>query len=103
MPKKDRKKLSKKRKCDELKDWFPLTFEKIIEPMEKDLESHRIDVIEKWNEKVQASSGFAMQKKFKVINQSFSTLYSQLSNDKDRLIKRTRLNRSNVSIIGMVC
>ena len=85
-----------------MNDWFPLTFEKVIEPLEKELESHSVGVIEKWNEKVQASSGFAMQKKFKVINQSFSALFSQLDNDRDRLMKRTRLNRSNVSMIGMV-
>jgi protein AATF/BFR2 len=61
-----------------------------------------VSIVEKWNEKVKASSGLALQKKFKVINQGFTAIYKQLDHDRVRLIKRTRLNRGNIAIIGKV-
>ena len=102
MSEKEKKKISKKRPHDDMQEWSANTFERVIKPVEKVLEPYRVSTVEKWTEKVQASNGLAMQKKFKVINQGFATMYQQLDHDKERLIKRTRLNRGNVSIIGKV-
>ena len=102
MSEQEKKKVSKKRSFEDMNEWLETTFTSVINPMDAVLEPYRVSVAQKWSEKVQAASGFAMQKKFKVINQSFSTLFSQLDHDKERLMKRTRLNRGNISIIGMV-
>lgn len=82
----------------------------------------RNETIDKWNQKVQVASGTAsLQKKFKVINQvsrffdilfsnraahrplSSQSVLSQIQhilNDKDRLIKRSQLKRSEYKIFG---
>jgi protein AATF/BFR2 len=102
MSKQEKKKISKKRSFNDMGEWLDTTVNSVINPMDTVLEPYRVSVTQKWSEKVQAASGLAMQKKFKVINQSFSTLFSQLDHDKERLMKRTRLNRGNISIIGTV-
>jgi protein AATF/BFR2 len=78
------------------------TFQLVVNPIEKALEPYRVSTAEKWTEKAQASSGLAMQKKFKVINQGFTAVYQQLEHDEERSRQRTRLNKGNISIIGKV-
>ncbi|RKO92008.1 apoptosis-antagonizing transcription factor [Blyttiomyces helicus] len=60
----------------------------------------RDQTIEKWNNKVQVAGGIPMQKKFKAINQSVLSQIKQVVSDKDRLIKRTQLNRADVRSLG---
>ncbi|EMG49164.1 BFR2 Protein BFR2 [Candida maltosa Xu316] len=81
------------------------SFEKYSEITEKadlKLNSHRNQVLTKWSAKVTNSSGSnAMNaSKFKSINQSFEQQVKNNLSDMDRLIKRTKLNRRNVTPIG---
>ncbi|KAJ3080561.1 hypothetical protein HK102_002967 [Quaeritorhiza haematococci] len=64
--------------------------------------SYRDQTIEKWNAKIQmASAGaFGLQKKFKAINQSVLTQVKNVLSDRERLLKRTRLNRSDLRSLG---
>jgi protein AATF/BFR2 len=66
------------------------------------LESHRGAILTKWSRKVNASSGSsALQAaKFKSLNQTAEVQVRSMLADMDRLVKRTRLNRSNVTILG---
>jgi len=56
------------------------------------------DTLEKWNRKVQTTAG--IQKHFKAVNQSIVSQIEQLLTDKDRLIKRTQLKRSDYKSLG---
>jgi len=56
------------------------------------------DTLEKWNRKVQTTAG--IQKQFKAVNQSIVSQIDQLLADKDRLIKRTQLKRSDFKSLG---
>jgi len=56
------------------------------------------DILEKWNRKVQTTAG--IQKQFKAVNQSIVSQIEQLLSDKDRLIKRTQLKRSDYKSLG---
>lgn len=66
------------------------------------LNSRRNQILTKWSAKVANSSGSnAMNaNKFKTINQSFEQQVNNNLSDMDRLIKRTKLNRRNVTPIG---
>jgi len=58
------------------------------------------EILEKWNRKVQTTAG--IQKQFKAVNQSIVSQIEQLLTDKDRLIKRTQLKRSDYKSLGKV-
>ncbi|KAI9096155.1 apoptosis-antagonizing transcription factor [Phlyctochytrium arcticum] len=73
---------------------------KDIHTLDTEFKAFRDPTIEKWSAKVQLTSGAAMQKKFKAINQSTLSQIRQVLNDKDRLIKRTQLRRSEYRILG---
>lgn len=73
-----------------------------MEALDKALEAHREAVLTKWSRKVNASSGAtALQaSKFKSLNQTAAVQVKSMLTDMDRLVKRTRINRSNVSVLG---
>jgi len=56
------------------------------------------EILEKWNKKVQTTAG--IQKQFKAVNQSIVAQIEQLLTDKDRLVKRTQLKRSDFKSLG---
>ncbi|KAJ3206907.1 hypothetical protein HK099_000398 [Clydaea vesicula] len=61
----------------------------------------RDEVIEKWYNKIKSAGGGALlNKKFKAVDQSTLTQIRVTLMDHDRLIKRTRLKRSNYNVIG---
>jgi protein AATF/BFR2 len=66
-----------------------------VQEVSSQFTDHRNAVIEKWNRKTQiASGGSALtQKRFKAINQSVLTQIGSILEDRDRLIKRTRMKR----------
>jgi protein AATF/BFR2 len=70
--------------------------------MEIGFKQYRDETIEKWNTKVQMSSGELAQKKFKVINQSVVDQIKTSMANPEKLIKRTQLNRSGIKVIGKV-
>ena len=72
----------------------------ILEPLEKEFISYRNDTIEKWSSKVQLANGIPLDKKFKVINQSIVSQLEQSKTDRERLVKRTQLKRSDYKILG---
>lgn len=71
-----------------------------ISPLDTTFIPFRNQTIEKWNNKVQMASGTPSHKKFKAINQSVLSQIKQILGDKDRLIKRTQLKRSEYRPLG---
>lgn len=66
------------------------------------LQSYRDKVLLKWSRRVQATSGSAAlnSNKFKSLNQTSDIQVKTVLADMDRLVKRTRLNRSGIKILG---
>ncbi|KAI8928401.1 apoptosis-antagonizing transcription factor [Entophlyctis helioformis] len=75
-------------------------FDDVIAPLDAGFVAFRDETIDKWNSKVQVASGIPLQKKFKVINQSIVSQIHQILQDRERLVKRTQLSRSDYPIIG---
>lgn len=69
-----------------------------------ELVERRENVLGKWSRKVQLSSGSSalQSSKFKSLNQSAATQVSSVLADMDRLVKRTRTNRSRYELNGEV-
>lgn len=69
-----------------------------------ELVERRENVLGKWSRKVQLSSGSSalQSSKFKSLNQSAATQVSSVLADMDRLVKRTRTNRSCYELNGEV-
>ncbi|KAF9433880.1 hypothetical protein BGZ76_008862 [Entomortierella beljakovae] len=82
---------------DEL--WESKTW-KDIEGLDDGWRSYRNNTLEKWSNKVQIASGIPLNKKFKAMNQGIMTQISQTMVDKERLLKRTQLKRSEYHILG---
>lgn len=81
------------------------TFEATLDNMEKldtEFKAYETSVLTKWSQKVQASSAASAlnSSKFKALNQSSANQVAATLADMDRLVKRTRMNRSNVVILG---
>lgn len=81
------------------------TFEATVDNMEKldtEFKAYETSVLTKWSQKVQASSAASAlnSSKFKALNQSSANQVAATLADMDRLVKRTRMNRSNVVILG---
>lgn len=76
------------------------SWSEVLEPMEQQFEGYRNETIEKWNNKIRAANGIPLQKKFKVINQSIVSQIQAAATDRERLVKRTQLRRSQYSILG---
>lgn len=72
--------------------------------LDESLSSFKNSVLTKWSHKVQSASGASAlnSTKFKAINQSAAQQVEANLLDMDRLIKRTRLNRRNVTPLGYV-
>lgn len=70
-----------------------------LQELETAMHPNRNLIIDKWNTKVQVSNG-GMQTKFKVIDTSVVAQLEGMEKDKERLVKRTRLNRSGLAILG---
>ncbi|ANB13759.1 Bfr2p [Sugiyamaella lignohabitans] len=89
------KKLSKKRS-------LTTAFEN-AQSLDKPLYGYRESVLTKWSQKVQSSTGsMALQSsKFKSLNQTAAIQVSTVLADMERLVKRTKLNRSNVKALGL--
>ncbi|KAG0357677.1 apoptosis-antagonizing transcription factor [Gamsiella multidivaricata] len=73
---------------------------KDMEALEDGWRSYRNNTLEKWSNKVQIASGIPLNKKFKAMNQGIMTQISQTMADKERLVKRTQLKRSEYHILG---
>ncbi|KAK3839095.1 MAG: apoptosis-antagonizing transcription factor [Linnemannia elongata] len=73
---------------------------KDIEGLDEGWRSYRNNTLEKWSNKVQIASGIPLNKKFKAMNQGIMTQISQTMADKERLLKRTQLKRSEYHILG---
>ena len=74
------------------------------ERLDKVLEIYRNNTLVKWSHKVQSASGAQAlnTSKFKALNQSAAQQVEVNLVDMDRLIKRTRLNRRNVTPLGRI-
>ncbi|ORX55087.1 hypothetical protein DM01DRAFT_1335384 [Hesseltinella vesiculosa] len=64
--------------------------------------SYRNGTLEKWSNKVQASSTANMGKKFKAFDQNVLTQIDNVMAEKESLIKRTQLQRAEYAIVGKV-
>ncbi|KAF8951150.1 hypothetical protein BGZ46_004139, partial [Entomortierella lignicola] len=73
---------------------------KDMEALDDSWRSYRNNTLEKWSNKVQIASGIPLNKKFKAMNQGIMTQISQTMADKERLVKRTQLKRSEYHILG---
>ncbi|CEG64373.1 hypothetical protein RMATCC62417_01354 [Rhizopus microsporus] len=60
----------------------------------------RNSTLEKWSNKVQVAAGARLNKKFKAFDQNIMTQIEHVLGDKENLIKRTQLQRSEYKIIG---
>ncbi|KAG5369211.1 Protein BFR2 [Yarrowia sp. C11] len=91
--------------ADDVKLSTKRTFEATLDNMEKldsEFKTYETSVLTKWSQKVQASSAASAlnSSKFKALNQSSANQVAATLADMDRLVKRTRMNRSNVVILG---
>lgn len=70
--------------------------------LETALTPYRDAVLTKWSRKIQAASGASAlnQSKFSIQNQNAKLQVSTHLADMDRLVKRTRVNRSNYVVLG---
>lgn len=92
-------------KIDSIKISKKRTFENAIDnatQLENKLTPYRDAVLTKWSRKVQAASGASAlnQSKFSIQNQNAQLQVSTNLADMDRLVKRTRINRSNYVVLG---
>ncbi|KAI9280071.1 apoptosis antagonizing transcription factor-domain-containing protein [Sporodiniella umbellata] len=62
----------------------------------------RNSTLEKWSNKVQVAAGAKLNKKFKAFDQNIMTQIDTVLGDKEGLIKRTQLQRSDYHILGKV-
>ncbi|KAI8822550.1 apoptosis-antagonizing transcription factor [Fimicolochytrium jonesii] len=78
------------------------TLWKQLNPIDTQFKQYRDATIDKWNNKVQMATGALapLQKKFKSINQSVVSQIRQTVGDKERLIKRSQLRRSDYRCLG---
>ncbi|XP_050408062.1 protein AATF [Patella vulgata] len=65
-----------------------------------DFQTYRNDTITKWNSKTQLVSGKIKGKGFGAFNQSVLKQIQQIMSDKERLIRRTQLKRSDYRVLG---
>ncbi|EGF81891.1 hypothetical protein BATDEDRAFT_86940 [Batrachochytrium dendrobatidis JAM81] len=72
----------------------------VLAPFDNGFLTFRDETINKWNNKVQAASGIHLHKKFKALDQSVVSQIQQISHDRDRLVKRTHLIRTPLTILG---
>lgn len=91
---KDAVKLPKKRSFD--------SYSSTTTQFDEKLAKYRHEILVKWSGKVQNSSGSNAlnQGKFKAINQSFDQQVENNLHDMERFVKRTRLNRRQITPIG---
>lgn len=73
-----------------------------VEALEKPLNGYRDAILEKWSRKIQSSSGAAalQNSKFRSLHQTAAVQVNSVLADMDRLVKRTRTNRSNYTPLG---
>uniref|UniRef100_A0A060TI04 Protein BFR2 n=1 Tax=Blastobotrys adeninivorans TaxID=409370 RepID=A0A060TI04_BLAAD len=66
------------------------------------LGSYRTAILDKWSRKVQSSTGAAalQSNKFRSLNQTAAVQVNSVLADMDRLVKRTRMNRSGYKPLG---
>lgn len=91
--------------ADKVKLSSKRTFDATLENMDKldaEFKTYETSVLTKWSQKVQASSASSAlnSSKFKALNQSSANQVSATLADMDRLVKRTRMNRNKVEILG---
>ncbi|RUP46188.1 apoptosis antagonizing transcription factor-domain-containing protein [Jimgerdemannia flammicorona] len=63
---------------------------------------YRNQTVEKWGNKMQIASGIPLNKKFKAFDQSILTQMNSILADRERLVKRTQLKRSEFRSLGKV-
>jgi protein AATF/BFR2 len=73
-----------------------------VEALEQPLNTYRDAILEKWSRKIQSSSGAAalQNSKFRSLHQTAAVQVNSVLADMDRLVKRTRTNRSNYRPLG---
>ncbi|KAI9488755.1 apoptosis antagonizing transcription factor-domain-containing protein [Zychaea mexicana] len=60
----------------------------------------RDSTLEKWSNKVQIASSARLNKKFKAFDQNIMTQVSNIMSDKENLVRRTQLQRSEYRVLG---
>jgi len=73
---------------------------KMLEQETSRFVSFEEEMIDKWNLRVELSSGRYIGKQFKAVNQSILKQIKQLLFDKQRLRRRTQLKRTSFTVIG---
>ncbi|KAI8984148.1 apoptosis antagonizing transcription factor-domain-containing protein [Mycotypha africana] len=91
---------SRKRHLDDDDDEYLDKLWKDISEMNDVFVPFRNSTLEKWSNKVQAASGARLNKKFKAFDQNIMSQIENAMADKEGLIKRTQLQRSDYKIIG---
>ncbi|KAI8990102.1 apoptosis antagonizing transcription factor-domain-containing protein [Pilobolus umbonatus] len=61
---------------------------------------YRNNTLEKWSNKVQVAAGARLNKKFKAFDQNIMSQIETIMSDKHELVKRTRLQRTDYTILG---
>ncbi|ORZ36482.1 apoptosis-antagonizing transcription factor [Catenaria anguillulae PL171] len=86
----------------EEQEWVDQLWADTIEFTDK-TRTWRMTALEKWHDKVNATAGIQLNvtKKFKAINTSFSAQVETVLRDRERLLKRTHLKRSNDPILTL--
>ncbi|KNE72442.1 hypothetical protein AMAG_16487 [Allomyces macrogynus ATCC 38327] len=86
-------KLGKRKTMDET--WAAVT------QFQDGFQAFRADALEKWHEKVSATAGVPLTKKFKAINTSLAHQLESVLSDRDRLVKRTQIKRAEYRILTL--
>jgi protein AATF/BFR2 len=90
----------KRKREDDMDDWIESTYHDILKPLHEGFDKYRNEIIDKWNNRVQMANGMLAQKKFKVINQSLVSQIEYSYQNREKLVKKVHLNRSNYKVIG---
>ncbi|KAJ3123128.1 GTP-binding protein Rho1 [Nowakowskiella sp. JEL0407] len=73
----------------------------LISKLDDAFAEYRQVTIEKWNEKSAVVGTAVAAKKFKAVNLSITSQIDTILSDRERLLKRTRLKRSEYRVLGM--
>jgi protein AATF/BFR2 len=90
----------KRKREDDMDDWIESTLADVLKPLMEGFDKYRNETIDKWNNRVQMANGMLAHKKFKVINQSLVSQIEYSYQNREKLVKKAHLNRSNYKIIG---
>ncbi|KAI8149031.1 apoptosis antagonizing transcription factor-domain-containing protein, partial [Fennellomyces sp. T-0311] len=90
---------SRKRHLDDDDEYIEKLWEDISE-INDVFVPFRDSTLEKWSNKVQVASSAKLNKKFKAFDQNIMTQVSNIMADKENLVRRTQLQRSEYRVLG---